>query len=179
MVKLNVGSNTVRLSDWINLDILDMPDTIQHDARKRFPFDDNSVDFIFSEHFIEHLTGPEALFYFSECYRILKDGGVVRTSTFNIDTLFENLKSDEKWNEYKEILYDGMFRDQTRIQFFNFAVYEGGVHKYMFNPDEMIRLLKDAGFSLCNVCKNKCSSHEELKNLEWRENSDCIVEAIK
>ena len=37
MIKLNVGSNSVILVDagWQNVDILEMPNTIKHDARNR------------------------------------------------------------------------------------------------------------------------------------------------
>ena len=179
MIKLNVGSNAVLMDGWINMDIENIEGVVQHDATTKFPYEDNSVDFIFSEHFIEHLVLNDGVFFFSECYRILKPGGVVRTSTFDIDNLMINLHKD-KWDEYKMWLYDGQFKDRDRIEFLNMAIYDGGnVHKYMYNPDEMIRLLKKAEFSTFNVPKMKESSYPELQNLEFRCNSDCVVEAVK
>jgi predicted SAM-dependent methyltransferase len=46
----------------------------------RLPFDNGSFTFIYSEHFFEHLTPGVALELFTECHRILKVGGVLRTS---------------------------------------------------------------------------------------------------
>jgi predicted SAM-dependent methyltransferase len=49
------------------------------------PFEDNSINFIFSEHFFEHLFFDEALSLFKECYRILKPNGVIRTCVPDAD----------------------------------------------------------------------------------------------
>ena len=51
----------------------------------KLPFDDNSINFIYSEHFFEHLFLDEALSLFRECYRILKPFGVIRTCVPDAD----------------------------------------------------------------------------------------------
>ena len=43
------------------------------------PFEDASMDFIFSEHFFEHLFYDESIALLKECRRILKPNGVIRT----------------------------------------------------------------------------------------------------
>lgn len=43
-----------------------------------FPFDDDSVDGIFSNHFIEHLDGHQRINFFNEVYRILKKEAKMR-----------------------------------------------------------------------------------------------------
>lgn len=179
MTKLNVGSNDVIFDGWINYDLYEHKGAIMHDARTPFPHPDNSVDFIFSEHFIEHLNETEVLVFLKECYRLLKPGGVIRTSTFSIDEIMENCVNDEKWEIYNKKLLGGRYSHHPRVRFFNFAVYEGGGHKYMFNNDELIRFLKEVGFTMFNQPKRTESIYPELQNLEWRENSVCIVEAIK
>lgn len=180
MVKLNVGSNTVSLNGWTNIDInAHAGVTIIHDARNKFPFEDNSVDFIFSEHFIEHLTADEALNFFKECYRMLKPGGVVRTSTFCIDDIMKMCSSDQSWDEYSKIYLGGIFKDYTRIEFLNLCIYEGTMHKWMFNANELERLQRLSGFNNINKPEIKQSTYSELQNLEWRANSNCITEAIK
>lgn len=42
------------------------------------PFKDNSFNYIFTEHFFEHLFLDEAVALFRECYRILRWNGVMR-----------------------------------------------------------------------------------------------------
>ena len=43
------------------------------------PFSDNTFDFVYSEHFFEHLFFDEASALFRELKRILKKDGVIRT----------------------------------------------------------------------------------------------------
>ena len=45
------------------------------------PFDDNTVDFIFSEHMIEHLPEKTIRRFWGECFRVLKPSGWMRHST--------------------------------------------------------------------------------------------------
>lgn len=179
MLKLNVGSNDALLNGWVNIDLYGHNGAIQHDARTRFPYEDESVDFIFSEHFIEHLNSVEGEFFFKECHRMLKSGGVVRTATFNIDELMVACSSDFLWKEYSAKLLGGRFGHLARVEFLNFAIYEGNAHKWMYNQDEMVRLLKIAGFGWYEAKRLKESAYPDLQNLEWRENSTCIVEATK
>jgi len=47
------------------------------DVRKGLPFDSDSVDEILMSHFLEHLTGEEAIELLAECYRVLKPGAAV------------------------------------------------------------------------------------------------------
>jgi len=179
MIKLNVGCNDVIFKDWVNMDIYPYNGAIKHDARSRFPYDDNSIDFIYNEHFIEHLTSDEGIKYFKECYRILKPSGVVRTSTFNIDELMLICSSDEKWENSKNIYLSGQYKHLTRTQFFNFAIYEGNAHKHMYNPDELTQIMRESGFLQFNYPQKRISNYPELCNLEWRSNSNCIVEGVK
>ena len=55
------------------------------EAGKHLAFDDNEFDFIFSEHFFEHLWLPDAIALLRECRRILKPGGVIRTCVPDAD----------------------------------------------------------------------------------------------
>jgi predicted SAM-dependent methyltransferase len=45
----------------------------------RLEFEDESFDFIFSEHFFHHLFLDEAVALFRECHRMLRPSGVIRT----------------------------------------------------------------------------------------------------
>lgn len=52
---------------------------IVHDLTQfPYPFKDESVDMIFSSHFVEHLDGFERMKFFDECHRILKPEGKMR-----------------------------------------------------------------------------------------------------
>ena len=60
-IRLYVGSYKMRLPGWLSGDI--NHGEIYLDALKRLPFNDNCVDLIFSEHFIEHLTVEQSRFF--------------------------------------------------------------------------------------------------------------------
>ena len=47
--------------------------------KEKLPFDDNSIDIIYSKSFIEHLHYPEK--YLEEAYRVLKPNGIFLTLT--------------------------------------------------------------------------------------------------
>jgi SAM-dependent methyltransferase len=49
-----------------------------HDLRKRFPWDDASVDVVYSSHLLEHLSREEGRRFLGECHRVLRAGGILR-----------------------------------------------------------------------------------------------------
>ena len=53
-------------------------DVVHNLTKFPYPFEDNSVDAIFSSHFVEHLDGHERAKFYDECYRILVPGGKMR-----------------------------------------------------------------------------------------------------
>ena len=49
------------------------------DIRRRLPFMDGTVRYIFTEHFCDHLGFPDVIGRFlKECHRVLEKGGVAR-----------------------------------------------------------------------------------------------------
>jgi predicted SAM-dependent methyltransferase len=44
-------------------------------------FEDNTFDYIFSEHMIEHVDHDGAVAMLRECYRVLKPGGTICMAT--------------------------------------------------------------------------------------------------
>jgi len=54
---------------------------------RRFPFQNQTFDYIYSEHTIEHLDYGEAKAMLQECSRVLKPGGRVRMATPDLAAL--------------------------------------------------------------------------------------------
>jgi len=50
------------------------------DLTSRQPFNDGSFKYGFCEDFLEHLTQAESITFLSECFRVLKPGGILRMS---------------------------------------------------------------------------------------------------
>jgi len=76
MRKLHLGCGKDIKSNWINIDILDFGQEIVRDITKGLPFDDNSVDEIYSCHCLEHIERKDIPFVWEEIYRVLKPGSI-------------------------------------------------------------------------------------------------------
>ncbi|MDN5940314.1 MAG: methyltransferase domain-containing protein [Nitrospira sp.] len=104
VTKLHVGCGPRILKGWINIDLAFEPferylqyygdefyseevrggrsDFFALDVtREGIPFDDNTVDVIFHEDFIEHLDQRGQILFLAETLRVLKPGGVHRVNT--------------------------------------------------------------------------------------------------
>lgn len=75
------------------------------DITKPLKFNDRSVDVIFTCHVIEHISLLDGINFFREAYRVLKQGGILRTVAPFVDQLirFESLYT---WRDSKEIKED-------------------------------------------------------------------------
>jgi predicted SAM-dependent methyltransferase len=103
-LKLHFGCGPRVLKGWINIDLSFEPyenylqyygeefypavhrgskaDLFTIDVTKeRLPFDDNTVDIVFHEDFIEHLDQRSQMIFFAETFRVLKKGGIHRVNT--------------------------------------------------------------------------------------------------
>lgn len=49
-----------------------------HDVRKKLPFSDSSIDYVYTSHFLEHNSLSDARRLIGDVFRILKAGGVLR-----------------------------------------------------------------------------------------------------
>jgi len=108
VLKLHFGCGPRVLKGWVNIDLFYLPydkylsnltdefyppeirgsreDFFQIDITKtKLPLPDNSVDVIFHEDFIEHLTQRDQYVFFAETYRVLKKGGIHRVNTPDLE----------------------------------------------------------------------------------------------
>lgn len=75
MKKLNIGAGKSYIPNFVNIDIAEHAEITLDLSSEKLPFDDNSVDLIFSYHTLEHV--PNYLFALSEIHRVLKHGGIL------------------------------------------------------------------------------------------------------
>ena len=174
-LKLNVGCGKVKFPDWVNIDIEPDADLVI-DVTKGLPFDDNSVDFIYCEHVLEHLTSDEGEKVLREFYRCLKVGGVLRIAMPDLNYIIQKYNTDWKnqdwlsWPEYKFI--------KTKGQMINISFRWWG-HNYLYNEEDLRNQLIKAGFQKINKCERNRSNYIELADLETRKDSKLTIEAEK
>lgn len=180
-VKLNIGCGTDYKDGWINIDNnsdnnIEKLD-LNWDLRTPLPFHDDSIDFIFNEHFIEHLSVEEAKNTIQDLMRVLKPGGVMRIAMPDLEIVVNNylhvpLNKDPIIRTYK------MDFIKTRAEWMNMSFSWWG-HKWLYDWEELQRRLREAGYNKIQRCKINESSHPELRNLESRSESYLIAEVEK
>jgi predicted SAM-dependent methyltransferase len=181
LVKLNLGCGTDYKTGWTNIDNnsdnnitkLDL----SWDLREPLPFEENFVDFIYNEHFIEHLSVEEGQRFLGDCLRVLKPGGVIRIATPDLAHIVDRylnvpLESDPVIKRFH------MEFIKTRGERINIEFRDWG-HKWLYDWDELERRLRQAGFHHIVRVKIQQSEHPELRNLETREESILIAEVTK
>ena len=73
-IRLNIGAGQTYIPGYRNIDISSNADIVLDLGIDKLPFEDDSVDFIFSYHTLEHV--PDYLFSLSEIHRVLRHGGL-------------------------------------------------------------------------------------------------------
>ena len=75
--RLDIGCGPCKKPGWTGMDVKDLGQEILWDVRNGIPVPDNSIEAIYSGHFLEHLDDAdiEALYY--ELYRVCKQGALI------------------------------------------------------------------------------------------------------
>lgn len=158
-MQLHLGSGKQHLNGWTNIDNQPLPGVDRVlDVTEGLPFED--VGFIFAEHFIEHLAYVDALVLLRECRRVLRDDGVLRLSTPNLDWVWAS--------HYRLDLGEP---EQVKACFDLNRAFRGYGHSFLYNERTLAATLRDAGFADVVRCKYGESAHPELRGLERHEKS--------
>ncbi|MDD5638827.1 MAG: methyltransferase domain-containing protein [Candidatus Pacebacteria bacterium] len=106
--RLHFGCGTDYKKGFINLDMNKTAD-FYFDARNKLPFRNETVKYIYSSHFIEHLKNDELSRHFKESFRVLKSGGIYRICTPDFkSSIRAYIQKDNQWIEMvkKEISFN-------------------------------------------------------------------------
>ncbi len=171
MIKLHLGCGRNILNGWVNTDSKKSLERCEYlDVTKKFPYKDNSVDYIFSEHMIEHISLQDGKFMLEESFRILKNGGKIRISTPDLKFFIE-LYNDNKTDLQKKYIdytvnhpaYDVSTGIDTYV--INNFVRAWG-HVFIYDEKVLKDLLELVGFTKVKSYLINESEDENLKNLE-------------
>ena len=175
---INIGCGPRPLPGWINLDAArgERIDVVW-DLRQGLPFPDSSCSAVFSEHLIEHITKEDAARFFSECYRILKAGGVLRVSTPDAELFLRSYSGDQ------EFLAHPSFSQEidAPVDRVNQMMREYGLHLWSYDEQLLTLMLKRAGFKSIVRQPFGISLHPRMNNIDFadREFESLYVEAVK
>lgn len=140
---------------------------VHADLAKGVPFEDSSVAYMFTSHFLEHLYEREAISLLEECLRALEDNGIIRIAIPDL--------------EYAVSLYGRDKKDDMLRKYF--FVDEGGNeysrHKYMYDFEMLASILSEIGYVDIIRCDFQEGNLPDLVLLDNRPDETLFVEARK
>jgi len=193
MVKVNLGCGPSGIEGWLNYDwgILALlskfvglrkwlvkwgllskdydknwPELRLWDIRWKLPLKNNSIDYIYCSHVLEHVEYWRVLNILKECKRVLEKEGVLRivlpdtglivkkylkkrnAKMFNVDVFGVNRSKDR-----------GMVLDKLRRVFIR-------EHKWVYDEKELVFLLKKAGFRKIKKCSFRKGTMPDIDKLD-------------
>lgn len=78
-VNLACGNTYIADENWYNFDYVSTSKAVrQVDLLAKLPLVDSSINLVYTSHFLEHIPRKNLRSFLSECYRILKPGGIIR-----------------------------------------------------------------------------------------------------
>tara|TARA_R110002020_G_scaffold268819_3_gene484099 strand:- start:40024 stop:40650 length:627 start_codon:yes stop_codon:yes gene_type:complete len=205
--KLHLGSGGNILTGWSNLDMSITTDS--HDAKTNTSLrhwlapllneKDDTADYVYNEHFIEHLDECEGFKLLQESHRVLKKGATLRICTPSLDKYVASFLQDD-FEDHT------LFRNGT--QFLNYAIYGEGwtngdqveylkilsvdgldrfrsanhSHRYIYSEKDLKEKLAFIGFSNIVTVSWGLSRYPDLRGLEHHQNGtllELLVEATK
>jgi len=168
--KLHIGSGWRRLEGWLNTDIELVPDVMQMDATTRFPFADNTFEYLFTEHMIEHVPYPKGRSMLQECYRVLRPGGIIRVITPDLATIIGLYGPDQcsEQRQYLQWFFEAFLHDGSppnAVLAIN-AMFRLWGHQFLYDEATLTHSMTEAGFRTVQRHILGESPHPELQNLE-------------
>jgi predicted SAM-dependent methyltransferase len=176
MRKLHIGAGPHLLEGWLNGDI--EPWFLGHlrnhsillDATKRFPFADDTFDYIFTEHMIEHVDYSDGFRMLQECYRVLKPGGHIRIATPDLEKLvrlYDPSKGEVenryiRWAVDKSLSHIGVYEPGFVIN--NFFRKWG--HRFIYDRSTLHYAMRQTGFIEIVPYAPRESENPALRELE-------------
>lgn len=188
-MKVNLGCGPRWKEDWVNIDYswnarirqtplikhvipagkeYDWPPhLIVRDLRKKLPFQDNSADFVFTSHVIEHLKQYECTSLLKETYRILRKDGILRVVTPDLEVLaikylqrdqsfyfgnntWERTEKDTFADRFLTAFYERSNQKQSLKKRIKSKFFSDPYHQWLYDFESISTALKEIGFQTIN-----------------------------
>lgn len=170
VTKLHLGCGKNILDSWLNADLIPSKRSIYLDVKKPFRLNNNSFDYIFFEHLIEHLEYEKGLKLLRECFRILKPSGRIRISTPDLRFLIKLYNPQKSKLQKKYISWAvnqflpsiGICEDAFVINNF----FQNWGHKFIYDFKVLKNELEKIGFVKVVRCNVGKSSNPNFQNIE-------------
>lgn len=153
---------------------VDWPESIiVRDLRKRLPFDDLTIDYAYSSHFVEHLTKDDAIKLVKEVFRVLKPGGILRLvvpdlaygARCYLDALAADPPDHRAASEF--------------LRWLQLTRNGRDPHLWMYDAPSLSSILGETGFIEPTVCEFRQGKLPDVDILDNRPGESLHIEAQK
>jgi predicted SAM-dependent methyltransferase len=190
--RLHLGAGRMYMRGWLNTDLSGNGlNFAKVDVTKPFPLPDDSIDYIYTEHMVEHLEYKLFVNMLSECKRVMRAEGVIRIVTpsllFLISLMQEsNISINRRYIDWAVEKFTP-FAPANLSGFVVNNFVRAWSHKFIYDPETLSTTLRVAGFHDLVECKLGESEHPDLRGLEkvhrlpdgFLELESMIIEASK
>ncbi len=171
VAKLQIGSGHNLLGGWLNTTLYPFePGTVFMDASRPFPLPADSLDYVFSEHVIEHLEFDEAAVMLRESFRTLKAGGRIRLATPDLKQIIAVYTQPDADAQQEYIRW---IMDEYRPQIGEYnpahvinQSFHGWRHKFIYDQATLAGGLEKVGFRNVERFDPGVSADKHLKGIE-------------
>ena len=132
---LNLGCGNRFHKNWTNVDFVSTGEDVQaHNLLNGIPFADQTFEVVYHSHVLEHFTKKDGQKFVQECYRVLKNNGILRIAIPDLEqiakeylknlalALQDDKQAQDNYEWIKIELYDQTVRNES----------SGDMAKYIF-----------------------------------------------
>src|ERR1044071_1839828 len=145
-----------------------------HNLKKRLPYLDSSIDYVYTCHFLEHLALVDAQRFIREVFRILKPRGIVRIVVPDLALgarqYLAALEADPQDAKAAQDFLNWLQLNRTGVR---------DPHLWMYDAPSLTAMLYGAGFTNVTVCQFKQGRVPDCETLDNRPEDSIHLEAEK
>jgi hypothetical protein len=142
------------MSDWWNVDIRPFPG-VDEIADLTTPWPWRDLEYVYGEHFLEHLAPDDAMRFLSEAHAHLRPRGRVRFSTPGLEWVWQTHFGA---GDTDEAIVAETYRANR--------AFHGWGHQFLYSRPMLRRILRGAGFTDIEFFPFGESDDEHLRGLE-------------
>lgn len=169
LVKVHLGCGDDIRAGWLNVDMSagraareraaaagSGTALVIHDLRRGLDLPARICSLIYSSHLLEHLEFSQARRLLRDCHRALAPGGVFRAALPDFRRIANAyVEHDAEFFDLidiREAFPHNAPGTHSLIDFVNYAAYQSGEHRMLYDADKLTRTLLAAGFSNVREC---------------------------
>lgn len=140
---------------------------VHHDLKYGVPFDDGSLDYVYSSHFLEHMMRHDARRLLEDSFRALRLGGVLRVIVPDLAyavSLYRPGEGEEMLRQYFFVEDDDSYYAR---------------HKYMYDFESLSALLREIGYREISRMSYQTGQTPDIGTLDNRPEDSLYVEAVR